>query len=484
MTDNNNLNGTIPTELLGFSRLHTLSITYGLQGTLPSELGDMTALTTLQLPGNNITGTIPESLARLRLSILNLNLNQLTGTVPEDMFTHSIGMQYLVLSQNQIGGTLPEIKRQSSIIYLMLDENQFEGTIPQSYFEQQNLVLLGLSDNFLTGSIPEQIRAIESLTYFYAQKNNFDGTIPVSLGELRDMEELYLSDNQFTGPIPTEFGKFDLLAKLSLSRNRLTGTLPSEIGDLSTLITFDAASTGLSGTVPLSYSQLTSLTQFDLSDTNIVDGLEQAFCAQPNLATSIKADCLGDNATVSCDCCTSCCGESGCELNLVSQCETRSAEFSSASDRGTVCECQDGGATMSCNDTACESCNLDGSVCVQSTDYGFSFDETTGQIISFRNVLQYTKGRNDTVVFSKDANQEFCNVEVNGQKCNYCGVEVCQSTNQGFRVDCSNVNGGPLVQTCAAVRDVEYLQAFFLTDLSAVSGCVPVLINLLPYEDS
>jgi len=472
----NNLNGTIPTEVLGFSRADTLSITYGLSGTIPSELGDMTSLTMLQLPGNNITGTIPATLSKLKLGVLNLNLNNLTGTIPEGMFRMNMALRHLILSQNQIGGALPDIKRQAPMINLLLGENKFEGTIPQSYFEQDNLLLLGLEDNLITGTIPEQIRAMKSLAYLHLQRNRFTGTIPSVIAELRDMEEIFLEENQLDGPIPTEFGNIQLLSSLKVSGNRLTGTLPSELGNLISLISLNVSSTGLSGTVPSSFSQLTSLVDFDLTNTDIVDGLDQVFCIQPNLLTSIRADCLGDNATIPCDCCTTCCRDGVCEVDTSLVCETKSSEFESAPDRGTTCDCQQGGAKMSCMDTTCESCNLDESLCVQSTDYGYGFDEATGETLSFQNVIQYTKGRNDTLVFTKNADELFCHVEVNGQECLYCATELCESGIQSYRVDCSNLDDGPVLFPCGARKDVQYLEVFFMVEKSLLSGCPPVFV--------
>lgn len=479
--DSNNLNGTIPTELLGFSRLGLLSLGYGLRGTLPSELGDMRALTFLQVFSTDITGTIPSTYTRLPLQAISMFDNLLTGTIPSDLFREKYNLEYILLYQNQFTGPLPEIRRQAAILHLDFHMNLFEGTIPQVYMDQDNLVLLGLSDNLLTGTIPEQIRALKRLEFFYGSQNSFTGTIPSGMDTLRDLQEYLVAENMLTGGIPIGFGQLDMLTKLSLANNQLTGSLPSELGSLVTLIQFNVSSNPLTGTVPSSLLQMTSMTDFDVSRTDIVGGLEETFCSQSILSTSIAADCLGNSSsTVTCSCCSSCCNDDECEVNLVSMCTAKSAEFALASDRGTTCNCQDEGAKMSCSDAACESCNVDGSVCAQSTDYGYTFDPVTGETLSFRNVLQYTKGRNETVEYTKKPDENFCTVVVDGEKCRSCTPLTCESSYQGFQVDCSNLPDGPILYSCFNKQDVSFLEVFYLVDLSLVAGCPPVLINLQP----
>mmetsp|Transcript_63305 Transcript_63305/g.124713 ORF Transcript_63305/g.124713 Transcript_63305/m.124713 type:complete len:380 (-) Transcript_63305:184-1323(-) len=369
-------------------------------------------------------------------------------------------------------------------LYLYLDSNMFEGTIPQIYFEQDGLELLSVSDNLLTGTIPEQLRALTRLAYFYGSDNSFTGTIPLGVSTLRDMQEFLVDGNKLSGRIPSQFGQFEVLTTLSLAKNQLSGSIPSELGNIDVLITLNVSSNEITGTIPSSFSMLTALAVLDVSNTNIVDGLEQTYCAQATLTTSITADCLGNSSSsVTCTCCSTCCNDNGCEVDLFSTCEARSSEFEKATDRGTTCECQDQGAKMSCTDTACESCNLDNSICVASTDYGYTLDQVTGETLSFRNVLQYTKGRNETIVFTKYSNESNCELEVGGEKCISCVVLYCASSQQGFQIDCSNLPDGPILHTCWNKEDAGYLEAFYLADLASVNGCPPVFVDLRAGND-
>ena len=64
----NNLTGTIPTELGLLSNLGLLGLHWNqLTGTIPTELGLLSNLYALQLSSNQLTGSVPTSLASLPL---------------------------------------------------------------------------------------------------------------------------------------------------------------------------------------------------------------------------------------------------------------------------------------------------------------------------------------------------------------------------------------------------------------------------------
>ena len=80
----NQLSGTIPTQLVNLANLEELLLTRNqLNGTIPAELGSLANLVVLQLADNQLTGEIPAELGRLtNLTVLRLAGNQLTGCVP------------------------------------------------------------------------------------------------------------------------------------------------------------------------------------------------------------------------------------------------------------------------------------------------------------------------------------------------------------------------------------------------------------------
>ncbi|XP_023914866.2 MDIS1-interacting receptor like kinase 2-like [Quercus suber] len=78
----NNLNGSIPFQIVNLSLLTTLDLSHNLiSGEIPSYLGNLTNLLTLDLSYNNLTGNIPFSL--INKPKINLSYNFLNGTIPE-----------------------------------------------------------------------------------------------------------------------------------------------------------------------------------------------------------------------------------------------------------------------------------------------------------------------------------------------------------------------------------------------------------------
>ncbi len=83
--DDNEIGGTIPSEIGKYSSLASLSISKAqLKGTIPSEFGNLQQLRRLWLFDNRLTGTIPEELNNLDLlEVVELHQNQLNGEMPD-----------------------------------------------------------------------------------------------------------------------------------------------------------------------------------------------------------------------------------------------------------------------------------------------------------------------------------------------------------------------------------------------------------------
>ena len=182
----NNLNGSLPPDLVGLTRLVDLSFFRNrLSGPIPPELGQLTSLGFLQLPENQLSGPIPPELGRLtNLSFLSLYRNQLSGPIP------------------------PELGGLTSLESLLLSRNQLSGPIPPELGQLTNLEILTLWQNQLSGPIPPE------------------------LGQLTRLESLQLSRNQLSGPIPPELGRLTRLEFLQLSRNQLSGAAPARAGSI------------------------------------------------------------------------------------------------------------------------------------------------------------------------------------------------------------------------------------------------------------
>ena len=284
----NQLTGTIPTELGSLSNLEGLDL-WGnqLTGTIPTELGSLSNLRWLSLGGNQLTGTIPTELVSLsNLEGLSLGGNQLTGTIPTELGSLS-NLTELSLGGNQLTGTIPtELVSLSNLRWLSLGGNQLTGTIPTELVSLSNLEGLSLGGNQLTGTIPTELGSLSNLTQLSLWGNQLTGTIPTELGSFSNLEGLDLSGNQLTGTIPAELGSLSNLRWLSLWGNQLSGQIPSSLGSLANLHSLDLWGNQLSGQIPSSLGNLANLQRLNLYDNASLSGpLPGSFTGLTSLAS-------------------------------------------------------------------------------------------------------------------------------------------------------------------------------------------------------
>ena len=102
--ENNNLVGTIPSEI-GSLSAEQLDLSYNqLSGNIPSELGDMPRLDSLSLRKNALNGQIPNKLVDTgrTYTIIDLSSNLLSGSLPQSMkdatYSHSLDLSSNYLS--------------------------------------------------------------------------------------------------------------------------------------------------------------------------------------------------------------------------------------------------------------------------------------------------------------------------------------------------------------------------------------------------
>jgi hypothetical protein len=151
----NNLNGTLPSELYGLSSLEEL-VLWGnsLQGTLPSHLGMLTWLTSLQLGKNLLSGSFPESFSNLRkLEWLYMDNSALTGSIPPipSLEVMSIGFNFLM------GTFLESSALFANLRIIVLDGNMITGSIPESIFSSSTLGMISLWENQFSGSLTSKL---------------------------------------------------------------------------------------------------------------------------------------------------------------------------------------------------------------------------------------------------------------------------------------------------------------------------------------
>jgi hypothetical protein len=432
-----------------------------LQGNMPSSIGRLSRLDSLQLGENLLTGSFPESFSDLRrLSSLFMDSNELTGSIPT-----ILSIEKMSLSYNFLSGTIPGSVTFGSLRYILLDMNVMTGSIPESLFSP-TLEALSLWDNNFSGSLSSRIGDLVQVKVLDVTNNGLTGTIPSEIGKLIKLESLYLDGNSLSGTIPSQMGLLTgIWDTLWLADNQLTGTVPVELASLSA----------------------DSVTLF----ANNLTGSLDMFCNQTAIFTKIEADCGGVEPAVECPCCTSCCDSlsGNCTVNGEAVCLVEKSWFDNEYGRayyessGTVCECTTGSdsdtgiATLSCMDTQCQSCNLNGSVCSINERYQYSYGENDSGSY-YHSTFQYVVGRNDTVTIEYKQQPNFsivCEVTVNGQLCNECFASICKDQFSGIMVDCDNVEGAGSINLCnPKPNDIDGpLAVFAFQDPALLLGCPP-----------
>ncbi len=265
----------------------------------------------LDLSENELNGTIPSELGSLtNLEELNLSQNQLSGTIPLELGSLN-NLTTLSLFDNRLSGGIPsELGNLSNLELLALFENNLRGTIPTELAELDNLRWLMLSGNQLSGSIPSELSKLTNLGWLYLSDNRLGGTIPTELGNLTNLERLFLWGNQLRGTIPSKLGNLTDLTMLALSDNRLSGVIPPELGNLINLEALSLWGNELSGTVPPDLENLTGLTQLYLADNQLsgclpeiwrdiedsdLDEIGLQFCSDRDVLITLFEATDGDN---------------------------------------------------------------------------------------------------------------------------------------------------------------------------------------------
>ncbi|KAI9119965.1 hypothetical protein K1719_008934 [Acacia pycnantha] len=204
-------------------------------GTIPETLGKYTFLTTLRLYYNKFSGTIPISFGNLgEMKELYMDGNQLSGKIPASLGNLSELIE-LSIARNMLEGKIPTtIGNMKNLLSIDLSENNFSGTIPLQIFELPSLsILLNLSHNSLNGSLPIEVGTLKNLGTLDISENNLSGDIPWTIGECTSMEFLNLQGNSFNGPMPPSLTLMRGLTHLDLSRNNLSGSIPIGLQNIS-----------------------------------------------------------------------------------------------------------------------------------------------------------------------------------------------------------------------------------------------------------
>jgi len=174
----NHLNASISREIFELFSLVDINLAYNsLSGPLPFEVGNLGNLNFMGLSGNQLSGEIPESIGRcIVLEELWLDNNLFNGSIPQYL---SKGLTTLNLSMNELSGTIPgTIANIHSLQQLSLAHNHLSGPIPAVLQNLTSLSKLDLSFNNLQGEVPKEGVFKNLENFSFSGNNGLCGGIP------------------------------------------------------------------------------------------------------------------------------------------------------------------------------------------------------------------------------------------------------------------------------------------------------------------
>ncbi len=245
-----------------------------LYGSLPSELSNLTNLRTLNLSNNAaLTGNLPLSFTGLALDELELDGTQVCAPSTSELQTWIEGIP--VRSVARCAETRPDYHPLVALYQSTNGPNWTNSTnwLSDAPFENWSGVTinsvgrvtsLNLNENNLQGMIPPEIGQLDSLAGLNLEANQITGSIPPEIGQLENLESLLLRLNELSGAIPTQIGQLENLESLDFFANILSGSIPAEMGQLENLKFLNLSNNLLSGPIPPEIGQLQNLTQLQL----------------------------------------------------------------------------------------------------------------------------------------------------------------------------------------------------------------------------
>ena len=214
--ERNNLVGTLPRSLWRLRNLQGLCL--GRNGELQGEISEivfenMTNLLRLGLAYNKLSGRIPgETLVRMK-SLVVIQLSSqigegLTGEIPQDI-GNLTDLQILSLEGNRLNGSIPKsIVKLKKLWFLDLKLTRYLKGGFQNLFNLSSLRFMQLSYSGLSGTLPEKFGTyFPGLIECRLVGNHFSGKIPSSIGEMKNLWHLHLANNNFSGQIPKQVGE-------------------------------------------------------------------------------------------------------------------------------------------------------------------------------------------------------------------------------------------------------------------------------------
>mmetsp|Transcript_12632 Transcript_12632/g.24040 ORF Transcript_12632/g.24040 Transcript_12632/m.24040 type:complete len:1810 (+) Transcript_12632:137-5566(+) len=282
---NNDITGSIPTDIATLSKLSKLDLsrqTQGLVGEIPEELTDL-GLSFLNLAHNRLEQTIPSAFGTFdEIKVLDLSSNDFSQSIPSELGRLKDTLISLDLSSNKLEGRIPsELGKFEDIVLDMGGNEALSGPAPLSICLMPATDLTNdtrlcppernvLREIYVSAKGREWTKSSlwldeyashclwfgvkcdkkdEFIVKLNLQSNGLSGTLSPNISGLSFMEHLDLSDNDIKGTIPTEIGRLSNLNFLRLCYNRFVGDTTNFGHDLKNLELLHLHSNLLSGSI-------------------------------------------------------------------------------------------------------------------------------------------------------------------------------------------------------------------------------------------
>jgi len=234
------LDGFIPSVVFKLPYLKELNLKMNKIKISFGEISSAKLLETLNLSNTGLESIKGLSNAK-SLRTLHLSENKLSGKLSETGLFDLPELETLFIPYNNISGSIPrDIGKMKKLIRFYAYDNMIEGSIPTEIGELQMLETLVLSENQISGQLPNELGSLLNLELFAAYRllkpgPKLDGTLP-AFDKSASLNTLYLDYNNIRGTIPSNFleatnGPVDS----SFSYNLLTGDIPASLAHIDDL---------------------------------------------------------------------------------------------------------------------------------------------------------------------------------------------------------------------------------------------------------
>ncbi|TXG58060.1 hypothetical protein EZV62_015889 [Acer yangbiense] len=225
--------GNIPDEVGNLEELSFLAMnSNNFSGRIPPSLGKLSKLYWLDLADNQLTGSIPVStltspgLDQLKhAKHFHFNKNQLSGSISPQLFSYDMALIHVLLDGNQLTGTVPDsLGSVQTLEVLRLDRNDLSDKVPSNLNNLTNINELNLAHNNFTGPIPD-LSLMDSLNYVDLSNNSFDPSeAPIWFSTLPSLTTLVMEFGSLEGRVPEKLFSFSQIQQVKLRNNMFNGS--------------------------------------------------------------------------------------------------------------------------------------------------------------------------------------------------------------------------------------------------------------------